>query len=183
MVRRHNRIRDWLAALIADWTGRPTNTEQIVPRWDRWVRDRRERGGWRKETARLDIVFTNKHGQRVFVDVSVTDAASEDRERAQRRARADGVAAAAQEDVKRLRYPGADMVPFVLEALGRPRDSAIDLLRGLAPSDPIERSKVLGEAWQTLSAIVQEELAESLLTAAVEGFCSKGGHGRAAQGA
>ena len=167
-MRKHNRIRDWLAALLAEWTGRPTSTEQQVPKWDRWIRDSRVAGGWRIEAARLDVSFVDKHGRRVFVDVSVTDAASDDKERVRRRARADGVAADAQEDVKRLRYPGADMIPFVVEALGRPGESAIGLLRAQAPTDDAERSRALGQAWQALSVILQEELAESILTASAD---------------
>ena len=64
----------------------------------------------------------------------------------------------------------ADLVPFVLEALGRPGESAIALLRSVAPVEQELRGPVLGAAWQSLSAILQEELAEALLTASVEGF-------------
>ena len=122
------------------------------------------------EEARLDVAYTDTQGRRAYVDVSVTDAATVDQERLRRRARHDGAAALSQEDVKRLRYPGADLVPFVLEALGRPGESAVALLRSVAPLEKELRGPVVGAAWQTLSALLQEELAEALLTASVEGF-------------
>ena len=56
-------------------------------------------------------------------------------------------------------------MPFVVELLGRPGDDAISLLRSFAPSDPIERSRVLGDAWQTLSVRIQTAHAEQLLNA------------------
>jgi len=69
------------------------------------------------------------------------------------------------EDTKRLRYPGADLVPFVLETLGRPGEAAKSFLRALAPVDPEERSVVLSAAWQSISTIIQVANAEALLTA------------------
>ena len=82
-----------------------------------------------------------------------------------RRAECDGEAARAMEDTKRLRYPGADLVPFVVETLGRPGESAKSFLRAMAPADPEERSTVLGAVWQSISAIIQVANAEALLTA------------------
>ena len=69
------------------------------------------------------------------------------------------------EDGKRLRYPGPNLVPFVVEVLGRPGQDAILLFRLFAPMGSEERSKVLGAAWQTLSVIVQTAHAEQLLSA------------------
>ena len=119
-MRKHNRIRDWLAKLIAEWTNRPTKTQQVVPKWTREVRDATAPGGKMVAETRLDVAYLDKNRRRAYVDVSVTDAATVDLERLTRRARTDGAAAAAQEDVKRLRYPGAELIPFVLESLERP---------------------------------------------------------------
>ena len=87
--------------------------------------------------------------------------------RASQRTRAarNGVAAAEAEDSKRLRYPGPNLVPFVVELLGRPGEDAISVLRSFAPSDPAERSTVLGHAWQTLSVLIQNAHAEQLMSA------------------
>ena len=106
-----------------------------------------------------------KVGRRTYVDVSVVAASTVDVERRRRRAQAEGQAAKAMEDTKRLRYPGADLVPFVLEALGRPGESAMSLLRSLAPIDPAERGRCLGAAWQSIATITHTALAESLVSA------------------
>ena len=75
-------------------------------------------------------------------------------------------AAARAADGKRVRYPGPDLVPVALEALGRPGRDAVTFMRSLAPSDPETRSVVLGAAWQTLSVVLQTGNAELLLSAA-----------------
>ena len=81
------------------------------------------------------------------------------------RAARSGAAAASMEDTKRRRYPGPNLIPFVVEAMGRPGDDAVALLRSFAPADPSERSVVLGSAWQALSVLIQMENAELLLSA------------------
>jgi len=68
------------------------------------------------------------------------------------------------EDSK-ARYPGAALVLFVLETLGRPGESAEALLRTLAPTDPEERPKAIGAAWQSISAIIQTANADDQLSA------------------
>ena len=112
------------------------------------------------------MVFNNSHGQRVYLDVVVPAAGTTNPETARSRAARDGAAAARAADGKRLRYPGPDLVPFAVEALGRPGRDAATFLRSLAPSDPEARSAVLGAAWQSLSVILQTANAELLLSAA-----------------
>ena len=158
-VEKHDKIRNWLAKWLSDTTGRPTKIEQIVARWAR------QRPDGSIEEARLDVSFIDASGRRAYVDVSIVAASTVDRERQRRRAECDGEAARAMEDTKRLRYPGADLVPFVIETLGRPGESAKSFLRAMAPADPEERSTVLGAAWQSISAIIQVANAEALLTA------------------
>ena len=163
MDHRHDRVRDWLADTIRALTGQTAVTEQFVPRWDRVVR---VNGTDTIERARLDVVFTNHHGQRVYLDVVVPTAGTTNPETARSRAARDGAAAARAGDGKRVRYPGPDLVPFAVEALGRPGKDAIALLRSLAPADPEQRSAVLGATWQALSVALQMENAELLLAAA-----------------
>ena len=158
-VGKHDRLRDWLAKWISDVGARPTKTEQIVPRWAC------ARPDGSIQEARLDVSFIAATGHRAYVDVSVVAASTADPERQRRRAGRDGEAARAMEDTKRLRYPGADLVPFVFETLGRPGESAKSFLRSIAPVDAEERSQVLGAAWQSISAIIQVASAEALLTA------------------
>ena len=173
---RHDRIRDWLAGLIRDLTGQAAVIEQFVPKWDRVVR---VDGPDTIERARLDVVFTNRHGQRVYLDVVVPTAGTTNTEMARARAKRDGAAAARAADGKRVRYPGPDLVPFAVEALGRPGKDAVSFLRSLAPADPELRSAVLGSAWQALSVALQVENAELLLSAAGcggGGVRRRGGH-------
>ena len=160
---RHNRVRDWLASWISSCTGQHVLTEQFVPKWDRVVR----RGGEQIiERARLDVVFNDRHGRRAYVDVCIPTAATTCPELARARAARAGAAASRAEDQKRVRYNGPDLIPFAVEALGRPGSSTLALLRSLAPEEPSERSQVLGAAWQTLSVIIQLENAELLMAAA-----------------
>ena len=137
-----------------------------MTKWERVVRGA---DGDRIERARLDVAFNNHHGQRVYLDAVITTAATTNPETARSRAARDGAAAARSEDGKRLRYPGPDLVPFALEALGRPGRDAARFLRSLAPLDPERRSATLGATWQSLSVLLQTENAELLLSAAGAG--------------
>jgi len=159
VVRRHDRIRDWLAAWVEEVTNRTALTEQFVPKWDR-----QDKKG-QMIRAKLDVCFDDAQGRRVYVDVAVTDAATTCAQALRARAKRDGAAASEEEDEKRGRYPGPDLTPFVVEALGRLGDSADAFLRSLAPRDPEERSRVLRAARQTLSVLVQIGNAELLLSA------------------
>ena len=47
------------------------------------------------------------------------------------------------------------MVPFVVEARGRPGACAVQLLRAMAPQDPATRGTELRRAWAELSTLVQ----------------------------
>ena len=164
---RHNDIRDWLGSpdgsrgFIPEATGRRAQTEHLVPHWDRVDEETGEVGH-----ARLDVATTDAEGRRIYLDITIADAATVNPEQRRRRAHHDGAAAARAEDTKRLRYPGPALVPFALEALGRPGESAVAFLRSLAPTEPRARSKWLGSAWQTSSALLQTGNAQLLLTAA-----------------
>ena len=117
------------------------------------------------EGARLGVVSVNLHGQRVHLDIVVPTSGTTNPELARSRAARDGAAAARAEDGKRVRYPGPDLIPFAVEALGRPGRDAVRFVRSLAPSDPEERSAVLGGVWQSLAVLLQVENAELLLSA------------------
>ena len=160
---RHNHVRDWLFRLLSSWQVLGVLREQFVPAWDRV---RRVRGQDIVERARLDVVFLDHHGRRCFVDIVIPTAASTCPEVIRARASKNGAAAARSEDAKRLRYPGPNLVPFAVEALGRPGSSALALMRSLAPPDPEERSVALGSAWQSLATTLQSANAELLLSAA-----------------
>ena len=73
-----------------------------------------------------------------------------------RRAVEEGLAAAQEEDEKRKRYPGPDLVPFVVEANGRLGGAAELLIRSNAPKDPVAGSAAISEAKRALSNLVQQ---------------------------
>ena len=115
--------------------------------------------------ARLDVAFLDIQARAVYADVAIVAASTVCGPTRRIRAARDGAAAAKAEDGKRLRYPSPNLLPFVVEVLGRPGEDAVALLRSFAPTDPDERSRVLGIAWQTLCVIIQTEHAEQLLSA------------------
>ena len=162
-VRGHNQLRDFLARWVGEQTGQPTAIEQLVTPWHR----RLPSGEF--EMAKLDVScmigITRTH-----IDVAYTNARTEQVNERNHRAKEDGRAAAQKVLQKRTRYPpaanpGESLVPFVIEALGRPSTEAVALLRALASSDPIERSTQLSEAWREVSVITQTRLAELYLSA------------------
>ena len=166
----HNRIRDWLKGWLEEQLGQAVATEEYVTGWDRPTGDVDEHGEPVVERARLDVAFVDSEGRRAYVDVAVTSAATTSAENRSRRAAKDGVAAADMVRTKRSRYPAAKLpnsplTPFVVEALGRLSPEAEGFLRAHAPVDKAERSLVLRRAKQALSVLVQERLAELLLSA------------------
>jgi hypothetical protein len=168
--RGHNQVRDWLAKWVTDQTGERADTEQFVPAWNQRLRPTDAHPEGQVRLARLDVSCT-VHGQRTHIDVAIATAASRtaDSERAAR-ADEDGRAASQTVRAKQQRYPpnanpGEPLVPFVMEALGRPSDTAAAFLRALAPADKAQRAAVLAKAWQALSIIVQTRLAELYISA------------------
>ena len=91
----------------------------------------------------------------VYVDVAVTEASTESSIASTRRSLQDGVAAAQEEEEKRIRYLGPDLIPFVVEAGGRLGEAAQQLVRSVAPRDPVDRSVAIASAKRALSFLVQ----------------------------
>jgi hypothetical protein len=181
----HDTVVRWLAGWVERVSGRRTAMEQWVSQWDEVEQARDETGALlfdratgqpvlKVKHARLDVAFVDREGRRCYVDVAIVNAStSSDRLRAQRAA-TDGAAAADGVRGKRSRYraekhPECPMVAFVVEALGRLSDDAQTLLRSVAPSANAAgsgtRSRVLRQATQALSVLVQGRLAEQLLSA------------------
>ena len=161
----HDAIRDWLPRWL--WLGgTAADVEQFVPAWDQRKPDGTPEG--RLVRAKLDVACNDRKGVRTYVDVVGTHAGGSGilglPER-QARAQEDGRAAHQAVVTKRCRYPphlvpGASLVPFAFEALGRLSDEARGFLRAMAPSPAL-----LGCAYQELSYLVQRRLAEALLSA------------------
>ena len=144
VIRRHDRIVRWLAK----WLGERVDTEILVeqsfphgPNTD----------------ARLDITFESG-GRRIWLDVAVVTVLTADVANRIRRANVDGAAARQEEGSKRSKYQGR-ATPFVIEALGRPGESARSVLGRFAADQGQGVSIDVAEAWQSLSSILQAESA------------------------
>ena len=141
-----------------------------MPAWNKRKRPTVEFPEGQLVLAKLDVSCV-AHGRRTHVDVAITTAATRT-PGSERTARAEesGRAAAQMVRDKRERYPpdanpGEGLVPFVVEAMGRPSAEAVAFLRSLAPSDPAQRAVVLRSAWQGLSILTQTRLAELHISA------------------
>ena len=147
MIIRHNRIRD----VLAEWLrsqGIGANTEQAVPDWHT---DR--------EQAILDVAyFDSRHGER-FLDVAVLAAHTHK-----------GLAAQIQlerhERKKHTRYPGARLIPFVLDVRGRWGKEACAWARAMVRRLPkIDRAPTLQDLRWRVSHALQLAVAEQCLRA------------------
>ena len=176
----HNRIRDWLCEWLGERLGQQVSKESHVSGWDKPMLDDNgqqmldEEGHPKFHHAVLDAAFYDGQGRRAYVDVVVTSAATTSAADRAKGASTDGAAAADAVRGKKVKYPAAKlpnnpMTPFALEALGRMSPEAEDFLRAHAPEDKAERSLVLRRAKQSLSVLVQERLAELLLSAEASG--------------
>jgi len=179
----HNRLRDYLASWLEAVTGSPTDIEQIVRAWchadttqdeflaacDLPCAPGTNVQAARKKVARLDIgAFLGV--DRTWIDVGFTCPRTADAEECSQRANSDGRAAAQYVSTKRRRYPVdanplEPLVPFIIEAFGRPAPEAVAFLRTVAPSDPVLRAQLLPAAWQNISMITQMRLAELYISA------------------
>ena len=154
VVRRHDRLRDTLAQILESGTGRPTQTEQVVPAWCTEQRD-----------ARLDIAYTDDNAYVIHVDVAVVHSLRSSNAKKAPALR-DGYTCAVEETNKRRLYPGGRLTPTVFETHGRCGDAMAAMLRSVYRGlPPDERASALGSSWQTLSCTLQRGNAEILLSA------------------
>ena len=103
--------------------------------------------------GRLDITLES-NGRRLWIDVAVVTVMTISDSDKLRRANVDGAAARQEEGRKKNAY-SALATSFVVEALGRPGDTARSVLGRFAADQGRGVSADVAAAWQTLSAIVQ----------------------------
>ena len=142
VVRRHDRIVRWLAEWLADRVETEVLVEQATPV------DGEPKG-------RLDVTLES-NGRRLWIDVAVVTVMTFSDTDRLRRANVDGAAARREESRKKAAYK-ALATPFVVEALGRPGDTARSVLGRFAADQGRGVSADVSAAWQTLSAIVQSD--------------------------
>ena len=61
--------------------------------------------------------------------------------------------------------PNIDVVPFAIEAHGRLGESAIRLIRSIAPIGARERAEAIGTLYQNISSLLQRTQADAIITA------------------
>jgi hypothetical protein len=157
-------VRDWTAKVYERNTGRPTSTEQRVPEWDMVDPDTGE-----LERAVLDMATSDyRTGRPLWLDAVITCEHSEDLSRQRARAVTDGCAAALAANAKRSRYAlaGCGLVPFSMEAGGRPSEEAAAWVRACGATAVVEDGGVCtGALWHQLSSLIQLGNGEMLLSA------------------
>ena len=100
------------------------------------------------------------------LDVAVSDPVTPCVHEQRQTARCVAAMAMREEDAKRIRYPGPELTPFVLEPLGRSGPIADSFLRAVVSKGVENRASVLGQAQQSLSVLLQTGNAELVLSAA-----------------
>jgi hypothetical protein len=158
-TRRHHRCRD----ALADWCKAQVGPEgvlkeQHVRHWDRLSQ------GGETERAILDVVLpSNPAGAGpIHIDISIVEPTTSDQSLARSRAKRAGQAAADRERTKHRRYPGAGLLPAVLEAGGRWGSEFRRWARAAVPPGP-HRSEALAELRQSLAVALQQGVAAALL--------------------
>ena len=148
VIKRHDRALQRLAGWLNQ--GRihsPALCEQMCP----------------DEAGRLDIAF--HHDAKLWwVDVEVTSAVSTTERINIHRAKHAGAAARDGEQQKRTRYSNR-AIPFVLEANGRPGQSAQAFIRRFASDAASGFNTSAADAWRDLSSVLQSSNAQLELSA------------------
>jgi len=157
----HNRCRDWLAEWLAQFPGVMPVTEQEEPRWFN--------PAMRKQHAILDIRLRDRKGRLTYVDVVFASVFTLTPIKSLARAASDGVAANDAVLGKRRRYPSAKhpaagLVPFAVEAHGRPSPEALAFLKAMCRLGTPDRDAILRRARRDLSVITQSRLGDLLLS-------------------
>lgn len=152
-IRRHNALRDALAAVVA--TGRATEPrkEVAMPLED--------------GAARADVEWTVlPEGRYRITDLAVTNATaiSAIQHGAEH---TDGTAARMVGDAKRQKYSRSDITPMIMESGGRFSDAFRTALREVAPLAAADRSTWLARAYYVLGMTVQSAQARTLRAAQV----------------
>jgi hypothetical protein len=144
---RHDDVKGSVAEWVDD-LGLKTKKEQLMPKWNT-----------EDAQAVLDIVFIDRRGKQLSIDVSIVDGA-------------DGRAPAKhaitrREREKHRRYPGSDMIPFVLDCRGRWGKEALDFVTYMCKDLPEdERLLQVRKIRSLVSFALQKSVAEQIISAA-----------------
>ena len=117
------------------------------------------------DESRMDLAIRSpNHPRPIHVDVTIADATSIEA-LSKNAANRDAAAAQVLETRKIKKYPNIKVMPFCVESHGRFGECAVQLARLLAPKDPAERSRAIGELYHSVSAELQRANAEAIISA------------------
>ena len=145
MQARHDDIKDSVASWLSDLEFK-CKKEQLIPKWNTEATQ-----------AILDIVYTDRRGKEIAIDISVVDGA-------------DGKAPAKyaitrRERLKHRRYPGSELVPFVIDCRGRWGKEALDYVTFIC-KDMVEEERYaqVRKTRTLVSHALQKAVAEQILS-------------------
>ena len=159
-LRRHNALAHTLAQWLKQKCGAHVSLEQWLPHLDQ------PRPDGRVVRARLDVVFVDSDGTQHIVDISVADALVSDTSgELTRRAAHDFANVADREREKPRRYPGPNIIAFVLDTQGRLGREAQTFLRYVtrdADDGVVDSTFCVAYARQALSASLARQVCSQL---------------------
>ena len=113
----------------------------------------------------MDLAL-NLDGETLNIDVAIVSAYTTQPDLQHTRARHDGHPSKAEATRKQSRYPTHNVLPFIMEDLGRPGKHALSLVRTLASYHPDKTpSEAATHMWQSIQAIIQSHTSHICRTA------------------
>ena len=110
----------------------------------------------------MDIIVMNLDGSIQYIDVALVSPVVANAAHLTGASMKNGYAARRAEAYKRTRYPIGNMIPFVIELGGRPGQAARRFIANLYAEEDVDRSKLIAQAWSTLSSVLQSAIAGQL---------------------
>ena len=158
MIRRHDAVVKALAKIIHNVTGAKTHLERRDGELARIFRGRVQQG-------QMDIIVVQSGEFKRYIDVTVVSPVTADPHFVIESANKPGHAASKAEHLKKLRYPTADLIPFVMEVGGRFGPGALSYLRSLFRQPGASTEYTISDAFTTLSTALHAHTAQQIYTA------------------
>ena len=156
VVQRHDDVVRALAALIYKITSCKISLEKRSHTLDRQVNGVTQEG-------QMDIIVADLRGAVTYIDVALVSPVVQDPARITAAANRNAYAAKRMEAIKRARYPGVNLIPFVIELGGRPGPSARKLITDLFEHETQDRESSIAQAWTMLSCVLQNSIARQIM--------------------
>ena len=146
---RHHGLRDTVAGWIRTCGVKP-HVEQEMPRWST-----------QEQAAIMDVVYSDKRGKEIAIDVAVVEGA----EGGERTPAA--FALQRRERAKHRRYPGVDMHPFVVDCRGRwGKEATAWVALFFKDFGKEEKGKLVRDLRARVSYSVMQGVAEQIISSA-----------------